>query len=148
MIGAILADRNGGIPMSCVNDPSPQLACVPGAIPMTKRLQHFALAGRLLNQHATERADLLDGYAFRFEADKLVELTQFIYNERKCCPFMRFELAVAPEASPIWLRMTGPDGTRAVSDEGHASGSAERRLGCGSIAHDRGHGRSVRCTEE
>ena len=27
------------------------------------------------------------------------------------------------------------------SDQGHASGSAERRLGCGSVAHDRGHDR-------
>jgi len=29
------------------------------------------------------------------------------------------------------------------SDQGYASGSAERRLGCGIVAHDRGHGRRV-----
>jgi hypothetical protein len=114
--------------MSCVNDPSPQLACVPGAIPMTKRLQHFALARTLLNRQATGRTDLLDGYAFRFEADKLLELAQFIDNERKCCPFTTFELSVAPEAGPIWLRMTGPDGTRAVLQ---AELSIAGSCGCG-----------------
>jgi hypothetical protein len=114
MIGAMVANLDGVVPMSCANDPPPPLACVPGAIPMTQRLQHFALARTLLNQQATERTDLVDGYAFRFDADQLLELARFIDNERKCCPFMTFELVVAPEAGPVWLRMTGPDGTRAL----------------------------------
>jgi hypothetical protein len=100
--------------MSGINDQSPQLACIPGAIPTNKRAQHSALARKLLNQDATERTDLVDGYGFRFGTDTLLELTQFIDNERKCCPFMAFELVIAPEAGPIWLRMTGPNGTRAV----------------------------------
>jgi hypothetical protein len=67
-----------------------------------------------LNRQAIERADLADGYGFRFAADKLVELVQFIDNERKCCPFMSFELVIAPESGPVWLRMTGPEGTLQV----------------------------------
>jgi len=35
-------------------------------------------------------------------------------NERRCCPFMTFEVVVAPSSGPIWLRMTGPEGTREV----------------------------------
>jgi hypothetical protein len=32
--------------------------------------------------------------------------------ERHCCPFLRFELAVAPGEGPVELRLTGPPGTR------------------------------------
>jgi len=100
--------------MAYVSEESVGLACVPSAIPADKRVRHFALARELLNRQSTERADLPDGYGFRFAADKLVELMQFIDDERKCCPFITFELVIAPESGPIWLRMTGPEGTRAV----------------------------------
>jgi hypothetical protein len=90
------------------------LACVPSAIPARERAQHFVLARELLNTQAAERAELPDGYAFRFAAEKLVELVRFIDNERKCCPFMTFNLQIGPEGGPVWLRMTGPLGTREV----------------------------------
>jgi hypothetical protein len=32
--------------------------------------------------------------------------------ERQCCPFLRFELKVLPANGPIWLELTGPEGTR------------------------------------
>jgi hypothetical protein len=90
------------------------LVCVPSAIPARERAEHFAFARDLLNKQAAERSDLPDGYAFRFAADKLVELVRFIDNERKCCPFMTFRLQIGPQGGPIWLRMTGPEGTREV----------------------------------
>jgi hypothetical protein len=93
---------------------SPELACVPSAIPVGERAGHFALARKLFIELAEARTDLPDGYAFRFGADAFESLARFVANERKCCPFMTFELAVAPESGPLWLRMTGPDGTRAV----------------------------------
>jgi len=102
--------------MACDNEQSSGLTCVPSAIPVAQRAQHFVLARKLLNQQAAERADLADGYGFRFEAGTLKELMQFIDNERKCCPFMQFELLISPDSGPLWLRMTGPDGTRAVLD--------------------------------
>jgi hypothetical protein len=90
------------------------LVCVPSAIPAIERAQHFVLARYLLNKQAAERVDLLDGYAFQFSADRLVELVRFIDNERKCCPFMTFRLEIAPQDGPVWLRITGPEGTREV----------------------------------
>jgi hypothetical protein len=51
--------------------------------------------------------------AFQVAAEKLVELARFIDNEHKCCPFMAFSLEIPPDSGPIWLRMTGPEGTRA-----------------------------------
>jgi hypothetical protein len=103
------------------------LVCVPSAIPAPERAQHFVLALDLLNKQAAERADLPDGYAFRFAADKLLELVRFVDNERKCCPFMTFRLEISPQDGPIWLRMTGPQGTREVLQ---AELSIQNSCGC------------------
>lgn len=90
------------------------IACVPSAIPAAERASHFALAHELFHELAQERAELRDGYAFRFEPDVFEAVARFVANERKCCPFMNFELSLARESGPVWLRMTGPAGTREV----------------------------------
>lgn len=105
------------------------LACFPAAIPAPDRANHRALARDLLLQRAVERVDLHGGYAFRFAAEALPAVSRFIENERKCCPFIAFELAVAENSGPLWLRMTGPEGTReALRDELELPGGCE----CGS----------------
>ncbi len=93
---------------------SPELACIPAAIPAADRQGHFKLARELFDQQAQERAALPDGYAVRFPADALRAVAQFVSNERKCCPFMHFELTLGPGSEALWLRMTGPEGTRGV----------------------------------
>lgn len=107
---------------------SAPVACVPGAIPAGERSDHFARAKRLL-QFATDRTELPNGYAFSFDTTALTEVARFIENERKCCPFITFELKVTPDAGPLHLRMTGPEGTRAVLE---AELSLSRSCGCGS----------------
>jgi hypothetical protein len=104
------------------------LACVPNAIPAGSRAEHFALARRLFTKSARERQALPNGYAFRFDSVALGDVARFIDNERKCCPFMTFELEVQPGDGPLWLRMTGPDGTRAVLD---AELNLAHACGCG-----------------
>ena len=91
-----------------------ELICVPSAIPAAERQGHFALAQELLHERAKERRDLADGYAIRFGCDDFEAVARFVLNERRCCPFMRFELRVEPESGPLWLRMTGPEGTHGV----------------------------------
>lgn len=91
-------------------------ACVPGAIPEGERANHFALAKRLLLEEARGRDAFSNGYAFRLEATALIDVARFIDNERKCCPFMTFQVEVEPGGGLLWLRMTGPEGTRAVLD--------------------------------
>lgn len=100
--------------MPAADNREPELACVPTAIPLTERAAHFPLARELFVDLAKERSDLANGYAFRFAPDALETLARFIANERKCCPFMSFELTLDAESGPIWLRMTGPPGTREV----------------------------------
>ena len=95
---------------------TPPLACVPGAIPAAERAAHFARLERLFTSDVRERQTLPDGYAFRFDAGAFDELARWIAYERRCCPFLRFELALAPDDGPIRLRLTGPEGTHAFLD--------------------------------
>jgi hypothetical protein len=92
------------------------LACVPDAIPTAERPLHFALLARLFEEAARERRELAGGYAFRFDADALDDVARFVANERRCCPFLAFTLELAPSGGPLWLRLTGPAGTRAFLD--------------------------------
>ncbi len=92
--------------------PQVPLACVPAAIPADERPAHFALVGRLFTETVRERRDLPNGLAFRFADDDFEQVARFVANERRCCPFLRFEIAVEPDGGPVRLRMTGPAGTR------------------------------------
>ena len=95
---------------------APELACVPSAIPGAARHAHFALAHELLEIQAEERVSLPNGYAFRFRPETLRAVADFVANERKCCPFLAFALELGPDSGPLWLRMTGPVGTRELLD--------------------------------
>jgi hypothetical protein len=61
-----------------------------------------------------ETRELDDGFAFRFPADEkwITGLAQLITFERECCPFLRFELQVEAANGPVWLELTGPEGTK------------------------------------
>ena len=54
------------------------------------------------------------GYAYCFpsEGEWLQELAAMIDLERQCCPFLRFRLTVEANGSPMWLELTGPEGTK------------------------------------
>ncbi len=93
------------------------LACVMDAIPEAERAAHVALASHLFAERVQERRDAPDGYAFRFPADAFADLAHFIANERRCCPFLSFEITLAPSEGPVWLRMAGPAGTRELLAE-------------------------------
>lgn len=95
---------------------SQPIACIPGAIEPAQRSAHLALAKLLFAQLAQSREQLPDGYAFEFAPEALTDIAQFVANERKCCPFMQFDISIAPSGGSVWLRMTGPEGTRAVLD--------------------------------
>ena len=92
--------------------PAVALACVPGAIPAAERQAHFQRLTRLFTTAARERRELPDGRAFRFDADALDEIARWVAYERLCCPFLRFAIELAPEGGPVWVRLTGPAGTR------------------------------------
>lgn len=92
------------------------LVCVPDAIPAAKRRAHFRLIRELFENEAEDRIDVPGGYQFRFPATSFDALSRFLSNERRCCPFLSFELTVEPADRPIRLKITGPDGTREFLD--------------------------------
>ena len=97
------------------NVPALPLACVPGAIPQTERSAHFELLEQL-GTRAREKRDLTDGYAFCFDSGDFDDIARWIANERRCCPFLRFAIELEPDRGPIWVRLTGPAGTREFLD--------------------------------
>lgn len=98
--------------MGIEETPNPPLACVPGGIPAAERTDHFALLQRLFQDEAQARQPLDAGYAFRFGAEAFDLVARFIANERRCCPFLTFNLRVTPPDGAVWLELTGPEGTR------------------------------------
>ena len=61
-----------------------------------------------------ELQPLKSGYRFGFEAsDQILQrIVGMITMERKCCRFMNFELHVPAAEGPVWLSISGPEGTK------------------------------------
>ena len=76
------------------------------------------LAGGLFTT-VEEVVELPDGNAYRFAgADSPLEsLLEFIAAERRCCPFLSFEIAFEPHGGPLWLRMRGSPRVKAFIAE-------------------------------
>ena len=84
-------------------------------------LSPAALAGRLaslarLTSEALSVEELDDGLAFDFPAsdETAARLLEEILEERRCCPFFRFELVFEPRPGPIRLRLRGPGEARSL----------------------------------
>ncbi len=89
------------------------IACSPDAIPAAERPAHFQLMTRLFTTKARERRAAPNGCDYRFDADAFDDVALWLANERRCCPFLTFELELEAGEGPIWLRITGPKGTDA-----------------------------------
>ena len=71
-----------------------------------------------LRRFLVETRPLAEGYEFQLEStQRSLDLAlELIRAERLCCPFLRFELRCEPGDGPIWLVLSGPEGTRAFLD--------------------------------
>lgn len=98
------------------NMPSIPIACSLSERERSERER--AIAGDVMSG-ITETRELPDGYAFRFPGDDPwpERIQAFVLAERRCCPFFTFELTFHPAQGPIWLRLRGPDGTKAFVEE-------------------------------
>jgi hypothetical protein len=69
------------------------------------------LPGLLAKANAKEH--VAGGCRWRFlpQADLLKEVGAVIEAEHRCCRFLRFVLLVEPGDGPVWLEVTGPEGT-------------------------------------
>jgi hypothetical protein len=89
----------------------PEIACSLGAERQRERAD--ATRARIFAR-ADQTEEMPEGYGFRFpvSAGLLSTITDFILQERECCPFFGFELAFEPGRGSMWLRLRGPDGSK------------------------------------
>jgi hypothetical protein len=61
-----------------------------------------------------EIEELQQGYAFRLPGDggSIGLIAELIVAERKCCPFLAFEVSALPNMGPVIVRVLGPAGTK------------------------------------
>ena len=90
------------------------LACNAFALSPEARRRHFEEVGPALLKLKKSTRELPDGYEFELPADKATWqlLTEWVIDERLCCPFLDIELRLGREGGPLWLRLTGRSGTK------------------------------------
>ena len=74
-------------------------------------MRNGLLPGLLARANAKD--DIPGGFRWRFDprADLVKEAAAVIEAEHRCCRFLRFALLVEPGDGPVWLEVTGPEGT-------------------------------------
>ena len=77
-----------------------------------EELTHYQELANGLKSSVQEIKELKNGFAFKLPADAVVSTSQWINYERKCCPFFDFELEIAKDSGPVWLRITGDKGIK------------------------------------
>lgn len=88
-------------------------ACSLTALTAAERAHHSDLS-KELHRAVKDIRELDNGYAFQLsgEAKTISMVAEWISLERLCCPFFTFQLEIASESKPMWLRMTGRDGVK------------------------------------
>ena len=89
-------------------------ACDALALSPEARKRHFDKLGPALLKLKKSTRELPDGYEFEFPADKGTYqlLTEWVFQERLCCPFLDIDLRFDREGGPLWLRLAGRPGTK------------------------------------
>jgi hypothetical protein len=89
-------------------------ACNGLALSPEVRKRHFEELGPALLELTKSTHELPDGYEFELPADNKTYqlLTEWVFQERLCCPFFDIDLRLDRESGPLWLRLTGRPGTK------------------------------------
>ena len=95
--------------------PDPSIACKLNPLEFLWR-RDTLLPGVVARAESAE--PLPDGARWRFSPSSqlVMVLASMIDAERRCCPFLRFQVVSEPDNGPIWLEVTGPAGTREFLD--------------------------------
>lgn len=79
-----------------------------------ERSRHTALTDKLI-ANRTDIIETENGYEFQFNPSSVsrYELTTWVENESKCCPFFDFHIDLEHGGTLLCLRLTGPEGVKA-----------------------------------
>jgi hypothetical protein len=108
---SIAADQ--ATPSQSAKHESP-FACNAFALSPEVRKRHFEQLGPALLKLTKSTRELPDGYEFELPPDNKTYqlLTEWVFQERLCCPFFDIDLRFDREGGPLWLRLTGRPGTK------------------------------------
>jgi hypothetical protein len=83
------------------------IACNLAALTASERAEHAALLRRVSSAH--EIVELEDGFrlAHRIDPDIASAIARWMVYERRCCPFLSFELVLEDDTT-LSLRLRGP----------------------------------------
>jgi hypothetical protein len=97
-------------------------ACKLDALTAAERKESLELRKALLAA-VSESKELPDGFAVRIDTARLpfAALSRWVDLERRCCPFFHFQVDVAPDHGPLWLRLTGAEGVKELIQRSLAS---------------------------
>lgn len=90
------------------------IACQIATLAPAERAAHQERIHELFGSLVRESYELPLGYTYRFDAEQYDLLASFIANERLCCPFLTFQLDIAPYSGPMWLQITAPGEGKAI----------------------------------
>jgi hypothetical protein len=105
----------------CRSSESP-LACDLTAISASDRPRYNQLR-RMVAASITGKRELPTGFAIQIDTERIAlpQLAEWISFERKCCPFFKFVIDLAPDSGPAWLSLTGRAGVKEFVREAFAS---------------------------
>lgn len=94
-----------------MSEPSLPIACTLSDSELRERRKTVL---QKVRSAVSEVKEIENGYAYQFPSgdEMTLELARLIDLEHRCCPFLRFQLTIEPGQGPIWLEMTGPEGTK------------------------------------
>jgi hypothetical protein len=89
-------------------------ACDRLALTPEARKRHFDELSPALRDVAKRSRELPDGFEFEFPSDAATFrlLSEWVANERLCCPFFDIDLRFEREGGSSWLRLTGREGVK------------------------------------
>lgn len=89
-------------------------ACNLKAFTAQERKRHFDDLSPMLRKLKTGVRETATGYAFSFpnDAKTFALLSEWIEQERRCCPFFDIALKVEREGGPLWMELSGRPGTK------------------------------------
>jgi hypothetical protein len=107
-------NRNKNRPLAVSEKKESPFACDVWALDPVARKRHFDELGPMLRGLKTAVRELPNGYEFQFPPDfKTFQLVaEWVAGERLCCPFFDIDMRAEREGGPLWLRLTGRDGTK------------------------------------
>ena len=109
-----VADSATSEPSSSQADHVSAFACNAFALSPEVRKRHFEEVGPALLKLKKSMRELPDGYELELPTDNKTYqlLTEWVFQERLCCPFFDVALRFDRENGPLWLRLTGRLGTK------------------------------------